>query len=102
MTVGLYVHKNFVNSCLSIFPSLLYIYEYHVCTMFYPVRLQPLEKRYSKIDQHLARYFKYNSGCLSSPPPFLCSQIITTFSNSIISTNQVVILATCGIRIPLF
>ena len=45
-------------------------------------------KRYSKIDQHLARHLKYNGQCLSSPPPFLCSQIITLFSSSIISTNQ--------------
>ena len=45
-------------------------------------------KRYSKIDQLLARHFKYNSASLSSPPPFLCSQIITPFSNSIISTNK--------------
>ena len=37
-------------------------------------------KRYSKIDQHLARHFKYNDGCLSSSPPFLCSQTITPFS----------------------
>ena len=48
----------------------------------------PLHKRYSKIDQHLSWHFKYNGGCLSSPPPFLWSQIITPFSNSMISTNQ--------------
>ena len=46
------------------------------------------DKRYFKIDQHLARYFKYNGAGLSSPPPFLCSQIITPFSNSMISANQ--------------
>ena len=45
-------------------------------------------KRYSRIDQHLARHFKYKGSCLSSPPPFLCSQIITPSSNSMISTNQ--------------
>ena len=39
------------------------------------------KQKNSKIDQHLARHFKYNGGCLSSPPPFLCSQIITTFSH---------------------
>ena len=26
--------------------------------------------------------------CLSNPPPFLCSQIITPFLNSMISTNH--------------
>ena len=60
-------------------------------------------KRYSKIDQHLAR--QYNVGCLSSPPPFSCSKIITPFSNLMIlhqSVNRVVILANCGIRMPLF
>ena len=36
-------------------------------------------KRYSIIDQHLARHFKYNGECLSSPPPFLGGQIITPF-----------------------
>ena len=45
-------------------------------------------KRYSKIDQYLARPFKYNVKCLSSPPLFLCSQIITPFYKSMISTNQ--------------
>ena len=39
------------------------------------------DKRYSKTDQHLAQHFEYNSACLSSPPPFLCSQIITPFLN---------------------
>ena len=47
-----------------------------------------ISKRYSKIDQHLARHLKYNGACLSSPPPFLSSQIITLFSISMISTNQ--------------
>ena len=42
----------------------------------------------SKIDQHLARHYKYNSACLSSLTPFLCSQIITPFSKLMISTNQ--------------
>ena len=46
------------------------------------------EKRYFKIDQDLARHFKYNGGCLSSPPPFICSKIIAPFSNSMVSTNQ--------------
>ena len=39
------------------------------------------------IDQHLARHFVYDVECLSSPPPFLCSQIITIFLNSMISIN---------------
>ena len=45
-----------------------------------------LKKRYLKIYQHLTLLY------LSSPPPFLCSQIITSFLNSMIS-NRVVILA---------
>ena len=40
-----------------------------------------MQKRYSKKDQHLEWHFKYNGECLLSPPPFLCSQIITPFSN---------------------
>ena len=47
-----------------------------------------IAKRYYKIDQYLAWHFKYNGAGLSSPHPFLCSQIITPFSNSIISTDQ--------------
>ena len=47
-----------------------------------------VDKRYFKIDQHLARHFVYNVNCLSSPPPFLCSQVITPFLNLMISTNQ--------------
>ena len=45
-------------------------------------------KRYLKIDQHLAWYFVYYVECLSSPPPFLRSQIITLFLNSMISNYQ--------------
>ena len=41
-------------------------------------------KRYSIIDQH----FKNNGAGLLSPPPFLCSQIITPFSHLMLSTNQ--------------
>ena len=48
---------------------------------------QSLTKRYSKIDQYLARHIRYNGGCLSSPSPILCSETITPFSNSMISTN---------------
>ena len=40
-------------------------------------------KRYSIIDQHLARHFKNNVAGLLSPPPFLCSQINTPFSHLI-------------------
>ena len=36
-------------------------------------------KRYYIIDQLLARHFKYNGECLSCPPPFLGSQMITPF-----------------------
>ena len=45
-------------------------------------------KRYLRIDQHLARYFVYYVEYLSSLPPFLCSQIITPFLNSMVSINQ--------------
>ena len=45
-------------------------------------------KGYFKIDQPLARHFVYYAQCLSSPPPFLCSLIITHFLNSMIFTNQ--------------
>ena len=40
------------------------------------------DKTYFKIDQHLARHFEYYGECLSSPPPILCSQIITPFQLS--------------------
>ena len=44
-----------------------------------------LEKIYLKIDEH----FVYNVECLSSPLSlFLCSEMITPFLNSMISTNQ--------------
>ena len=36
-----------------------------------------LNKKIFKIDQYKARHFKYNCACLSSPPPFLYSQILT-------------------------
>ena len=60
------------------------------------LRLTPLyvfivdifKKRYLKIDQHLTWYFVYYVECLSSPPPFLCSQIITPFLNSMICTDH--------------
>ena len=39
-------------------------------------------------DQYFARHFVYYVECLSSPPSFLCSQIITPFLHSMISTNQ--------------
>ena len=45
-------------------------------------------KRYFKIDQYLALLFRYNGACLSSSPPFLCSQWNIPFSNSMISANQ--------------
>ena len=46
------------------------------------------KKIYFKIDQHLVRYFVYYGSCLLNPNSLLCSQIITSFLNSIISTNQ--------------
>ena len=45
-------------------------------------------KMYFRIDQHLAQYFVNYGADLSSPPPFLWSQTITSFWNSIISSNQ--------------
>ena len=50
--------------------------------------IQYYYKRYFKMDQHLARHFVYYGGCLSNPPPFLCSQIMIPFLNSMISTNH--------------
>ena len=47
-----------------------------------------INKTCSKIDQHLARHFLYFSVCHSCPNTFLCSQILISFKNSIISTNQ--------------
>ena len=64
-----------------------------------------IQKIFYNLDQHLARHFEYNGSGLSSPPPFLCSQMITLFFkfNDIRqSENRVVILANCGIRVPLF
>ena len=52
------------------------------------IKVDDLRKRYSIIDQHLARHFQYNVAGLLSLPPFLCSQIITPFSNSMVSANQ--------------
>ena len=49
--------------------------------------LKYIQKK-SIIDQHLARHFVNYVACLSSPPHFLCSQIITPFIYSMISTNQ--------------
>ena len=46
-------------------------------------KVKIMDKRYSKIDQHLAQHFKYNGECLSSPPP-----ITYPFLNLMISTNQ--------------
>ena len=45
-------------------------------------------KRYFRIDQHFARHFVNYGACLSSSPLFLCSQTVTLFCNSMISTNQ--------------
>ena len=58
-------------------------------TVYNPVYWMFL-KKYSilKIDQHLAHYFENYGLNLSSPPHFLFSQIITSFLNSMIPTNQ--------------
>ena len=45
-------------------------------------------KRYFKIDQHLAWHFVFYVECLSSLTPFICSQIITHFLNTMIFTNK--------------
>ena len=55
------------------------------------------QKRYLKIDQHLARHFEYYGACLSSSLLFLCS-----LNDLHQSENKVVILANCGILILLF
>ena len=49
---------------------------------------ESINKRYLKVDQHLARHFVYFGECLSNPPLFLSSQIITPFLNSMIYTNH--------------
>ena len=46
-----------------------------------------MRKRYFKIDQHLARHFVFYGECLSNGG-FLCSQNVTPFLNSMISTNN--------------
>ena len=38
-----------------------------------------LEKIYFEINHHLVRHFEYYGACLSSPLPFLCSQVTTPF-----------------------
>ena len=59
--------------------------------------MNDIDKRYFRIDQHLARHFviKYGAG-LSSPPPFL------QFNDLLQSGNRVGILVKCGIPNPLF
>ena len=56
--------------------------------IYFPIYQFVEKKRYYRIDQHLARHLKYYGACLSSPPPFLGSEIITPFSDSMVSTNQ--------------
>ena len=48
--------------------------------------LKGLFKRYSKIDQHLVRHFKYNGA--GPPSSFSMQSKITHFSNSMIFANQ--------------
>ena len=45
-------------------------------------------KRYSRIDRNLARHFVTLGAGLLSPTPVLCSQTITPFCISMLSTNQ--------------
>ena len=70
----------------------------------YETHIQYPHKRYSNIDQHLARHFEYYGACLSSPPLFLCSQLLPLlkFNNIHQLGNRVVILVNCGTLIPLF
>ena len=78
---------------------------YNITTLyhlFYYCPFFAINKRYFKIDQYLGRHFVYHVECLSSPPPFLCSQIITPFLNSMISTNQEKVLEFQPIVKPLF
>ena len=86
-----------LHKCFLITLNYLSLYVYFIYACFY--------KRYCRIDQHLAHHFvNYGAGLLSSPP-FLCSQTITPFCNSIIFSNQenrVLILVNCGILIPFF
>ena len=58
-------------------------------------------KRYFEIDQHLARHCLYYDECIN-PTPFLCSQLITPFLDSIITTNQEIELEFQPIEEPLF
>ena len=53
-----------------------------------PNQTHTFTKRYSIIDQHLARHFRKIGAGLLSLPPFLCSQIITPFSHLMLSSNQ--------------
>ena len=55
-------------------------------------------KRYFKINQH----FGSDVECLSSPPPLLCSEIITPFNNYFNQSGKKFgILANCETLIPL-
>ena len=55
-------------------------------------------KIYFKIDQHCLYYDE----CIYNPTPFLCSQLITPFLDSIIYTNQEIELEFQPIVEPLF
>ena len=60
--------------------------------LWYKVKLyvfvKKVTKRYSKIDQHLERHLSITVHVFRLPLPYLCSQIITPFSFSMISTNK--------------
>ena len=56
--------------------------------LYNDLKFMSVKDMYFKIDQHLAWFFVYYVECLLSPPPFLCSQIVTPFLNSMFSTNQ--------------
>ena len=62
--------------------KILMIKYFHKLSNFDP------NKRYSMIDQHLARHFKNNGASLLSSPPFLCKQIINPFSHLMLFANQ--------------
>ena len=52
------------------------------------IYLYDFNKGYSIIDPHLARHLKNNGASLLSPPPFLCTQLITPFFHLMLSANQ--------------
>ena len=65
----MYVHCTVQSHIINIVKSLKRSIESRMCL---------LKKKY-RIDQHLARHFKYKGECLKNPPPLLGGQIIPPF-----------------------